>query len=238
MDAERTCQKRDIDGQIIWEAVEEEATPMEAPDISFDDLPVDVPHRKRKSRTMTKRRRLASCRTWRSRCGKEPAHRFAHGLPLESDPAARCEPPLRDDVDCRLVNSEIQKLEPSAAVRPGVLGTDEAYRTTYELIRQNKMPESETMLARLLNALFGEGKKGVTRDQKIDGSQLPEYSSISRYLGPTGFQATTESDGWFLKGFTLTKKADRENSDEPQGDDGKSGDEKGASKNAADNSAK
>ena len=84
--------------------------------------------------------------------------------------------------------------------------TDEEYRPTYELVRQNKMPESETMLARLLNVLFGEGKKGQVRAQRIDGSQLPEYEVVRRYLGPAGLQATSEPGGWYLKGFTLSKE--------------------------------
>jgi hypothetical protein len=47
----------------------------------------------------------------------------------------------------------------------------------------------------------------MTRRQKIDGSQLPEYEVVRRYLGPAGFQATSEPDGWFFKGFTLNKEA-------------------------------
>ena len=83
--------------------------------------------------------------------------------------------------------------------------TDEEYRPTYELIRQNKLPESEGMLAKLLNALFGEGKKGAARTQKIDGRQLPDYDVVRRNLGPAGFKATSEPNGWYLKGFTLAK---------------------------------
>ena len=64
------------------------------------------------------------------------------------------------------------------------------------------------MLARLLNTLFGEGKKGAVRAQKIDGSKLPEYQVVRRYLGPAGLQATSEPEGWFLKGFTLSKETE------------------------------
>jgi len=84
--------------------------------------------------------------------------------------------------------------------------TDEEYRPTYELIRQNKMPESETMLARLLNGLFGQGKKGVVRRQKIEGEKLPDYDVVRRYLGPAGMAVTSERDGWFIKGCLLTKE--------------------------------
>jgi len=110
---------------------------------------------------------------------------------------------LADDVDYKLVGVEIKKFEPKKCLR-FFSRTDEEYRPTYELIRQNKMPESESLFAKLLNGLFGEGKKEGRR-QKIDGRELPEYQVVRRYLGPAGLQVTSEDDGWFLKGFTLTK---------------------------------
>jgi hypothetical protein len=70
------------------------------------------------------------------------------------------------------------------------------------------MPESESMLGKLLNALLGEGKEGVLRAQRIDGSKLPEYDMVRRYLGPAGMTMTTEADGWFLTGFTLSKQTE------------------------------
>jgi len=84
--------------------------------------------------------------------------------------------------------------------------TDEEYRATYELIRQGKMPESETMLGRVLNAILAPPEKGTTRKQRIDGSKLPDYEIVRRHLGPAGLFAVTEDNGWFLKGFTLPKK--------------------------------
>jgi len=83
--------------------------------------------------------------------------------------------------------------------------TDEQVRPTYELIRQGKMPESETMLGRLLNTLFGAGRKGVIRKQEIDGKAMPDYEFVRRFLGPAGMHAISEPDGWFLKGFLLPK---------------------------------
>ena len=54
--------------------------------------------------------------------------------------------------------------------------------------------------------LFGEGKKGA-RQQKIDGSKMPDYEMVRHYLNPAGMQITSEKDGWFLKGFTLNMEA-------------------------------
>lgn len=88
--------------------------------------------------------------------------------------------------------------------------TDKEYRATYELIRQGKMPESETMLGRLLNTVFGAGKKGVLRQQEVDGSKLPDFEVVRRHLGTAGGFGVTEKDGWFLKGFMLSKEAEKE----------------------------
>ena len=83
--------------------------------------------------------------------------------------------------------------------------TAEQVRPTYELIRQGKMPESETMLGRMLNTFFGAGRKGVPRKQEVDPQKMPDYEFVRRYLGPAGMHAVSEPDGWFLKGFLLPK---------------------------------
>lgn len=86
--------------------------------------------------------------------------------------------------------------------------TDKEYRATYELIRQGKMPESETMLGRMLNTIFGAGKKGVLRQQEVDGSKLPEFDAVRRHLGTAGGFGVSEENGWFLKGFMMKKEAE------------------------------
>jgi hypothetical protein len=68
------------------------------------------------------------------------------------------------------------------------------------------MPESETMLARVLNSLSGADKKGVPRKQKIDGHQMPDFDVVRRHLGPAGTYVVSEDAGWFIKGFMLSKE--------------------------------
>ncbi len=116
---------------------------------------------------------------------------------------------LADLVEYQQVTKAITQFLDKARCAVSFTKTDEQYRATYELVRQNKMPESETMLGRVLNSAFASGKKGVRRKQEIDGSKLPDYDFVRRHLGPGGFQATTEDKadfrGWFLKGFILPK---------------------------------
>ena len=82
---------------------------------------------------------------------------------------------------------------------------DEEYRPTYELIRQGKMPESETILGRALNTIFGIGAEGVLRKQEVDGGKLPEFEVVRRHLGFAGAYGVTEESGWFFKGFMVAK---------------------------------
>ena len=60
---------------------------------------------------------------------------------------------------------------------------DQAVRPTYELIRQGKMPESESLLGRALNTLSGAAKRGVPRSQQINGKNLPDFKVVA----PAGF---------------------------------------------------
>ena len=83
--------------------------------------------------------------------------------------------------------------------------TDEDLRPTYELIRQGKMPESQTLFGRFLSNLLGTGKDGKLRKQQIDGSLMPDFQMARRYLGPMGVYVQTEEDGWFLVGAMLPK---------------------------------
>jgi len=86
--------------------------------------------------------------------------------------------------------------------------TDEAYRVTYELFRQGKMPESESMLGKLLNRIWEPAEEGVVREPRLEGDKLPDFQVVRRYLGPAGIDIQTEDDGWTVVGCLLTKRGD------------------------------
>ena len=65
--------------------------------------------------------------------------------------------------------------------------SDEECRPTFELIREGKMPQSKSMLGKLLNKILTteeEQKQGVPRQQRINGANLPEFETVRRYFGP------------------------------------------------------
>ena len=51
-------------------------------------------------------------------------------------------------------------------------------------------------------------EEGEMREQYLDGSKLPDYQVVRRYLGPGGFYIRSEDDGWSISGVLLTKEAE------------------------------
>jgi hypothetical protein len=87
---------------------------------------------------------------------------------------------------------------------------DESTRPTYELIRQGKMPEAETLLGKMLNEMLTsetEKEEGVLRKQQIDGGTLPSFEMVRRYFGTAGRSLRSDKDGWLLSGAVLNKEA-------------------------------
>ena len=88
--------------------------------------------------------------------------------------------------------------------------SDEEVRPTFDMIREGKMPQSKSMLGKLLNKLLtteAERKEGVPRQQKINGANLPEFEAVRRYFGPRGAVVKSEKDGWFITSALLNKEA-------------------------------
>ena len=75
----------------------------------------------------------------------------------------------------------------------------------YTLLKQNKMAHSRTLLGQMLNKVFEPEEKGVTRKQQIDGSKLPAFNAVAKYLGNGGLYARELKDGWEITGMFLRK---------------------------------
>jgi hypothetical protein len=114
---------------------------------------------------------------------------------------------LADSPDFKVVSKELTKLGSRKDTVRFFSRTDEEFRATYELIRQGKMPESETILGQVLNRILSPDEEDGVREQQIDGSKMPPYMVVRRYLGPAGgfAQAEPTDDGWFITGVVLTK---------------------------------
>jgi hypothetical protein len=112
---------------------------------------------------------------------------------------------LASSIDFQVVNHSLQLLGAGEDCLRLFSRSDEANRTTYELIRQNRMPESENLVGRLLNRLLAPDEEGVLREQQINGEKLPDYQVVRRYLGPGGLYVRSLDDGWMITGVMLNK---------------------------------
>lgn len=116
---------------------------------------------------------------------------------------------LADDPEFKLVEAELIKLgfNTDAGSFRAFTRTEEAFRPTYELVRQGKMPQSKTMFGTMLNRLLGGGKDAPPREQQIDPEKMPDYELVRPYLGPAGLFVVTEETGWFVVGLTVNESS-------------------------------
>jgi hypothetical protein len=205
METDPDTRKREIAGHVVWEIVDEKA---ELPMITIEGSPLDKPSGEEEVEEEEERA-----------LPPNSAVTVAHGhlfvathidiltkVLTEYENGAK----LAQSADYLRVQAEIAAVAQPEQFGQSFTRTDEAYRGAYELLRTGKMPESESMMGKMLNSLLGEGKEGVLRSQRIDGSKLPDYDMVRRYLGPAGLTMTSEPTGWLMTGFTLLKETPSE----------------------------
>ncbi|MHB0955735.1 MAG: hypothetical protein ACYC0X_05080 [Pirellulaceae bacterium] len=205
-EADPDAEKREFEGHVIWEIVTNDV-PVEVDEIQIEGVGVFDPFA----------------------AGPEPEHVEAEAdkkiLPNSAITVAHghlmvashldfimelLKRPLGSEVlteaaDYQLVQDALSKIDAGPSSFRFFTRTDEAYRPSYELIRQGKMPEAKTVVGKVLNQLLGPDEKGILREQQIDGTKMPEFDAVRRYLGPAGVNIRSEDDGWYVSGCLLSK---------------------------------
>jgi len=202
MEADPNAVRREFNGQVIWEIVEEEdeleGLELELEGLDFgpigamdedEDEEIEVPN---------------------------IAVSVAYGHLLVASHIEILQKALSDvqpretlaaSADFQVVSTELKAVGDSQISLRFFSRTDEGYRPTYELIRQGRMPEAESIFGKLLNRLLVEDdEEDILREQVIDGSKLPEFEMVRRYFGPVGATIRSEDTGWFVTGFSLNKE--------------------------------
>lgn len=108
---------------------------------------------------------------------------------------------------------EFQRVRDAIAAEGGelramerIVRTDLTWRIKYELIRQGKFLESDSLLATLLRRAKEEVETNRESEPiQIDASQLPPFEVIRRHLQPAGGFVRTEELGWSTTHFLLRK---------------------------------
>jgi hypothetical protein len=75
----------------------------------------------------------------------------------------------------------------------------------YELFRQDKLPQSRSMLATILDRILRPKDELKNVNQRVKGTKLPPYETVQEYFMPGGSRVHTEADGWTYQGFILGK---------------------------------
>jgi len=210
--------RSEIGGVEAWEVAEEKAAALPKLDLDIPFAHVEAPKAepKKKDKKMLSGKAMAVTQGYLLvASNNDILRRVLDPQPDEGSLAA--------SVDYQLVRESMQRLGSIQALGPGdsccqtFSRTDEEYRPTYELIRSGQMPQSQTLMGKLLNGMLSEPlseeeeDEGVVklRQQEIDGRKLPEYDRVRRYLGPAAIYVNSLEDGWFATGFFLSKQAPR-----------------------------
>ena len=206
MEADKWQRRREFNGYILWETVEEpisdpiklkvEDDALAAPE--FEIVPFES---KRDKQQMD----APPPRFPRSAVAVADGHLwFASHIDYLKE-ILTAPPPgeqLAQAVDFARVKTTISALAPESLSVRSFSRTDQEYRPTFELLRQGMMPQSETLLGRVLNEMLAN--EDAIRQQKLDGSKLPPFEEVEQYFGPAGLIVSPEDDGWFIVGTMLS----------------------------------
>ena len=82
-----------------------------------------------------------------------------------------------------------------------IVRTKLSLRVKYELFRQGKLKDSDSVLATVIRRIFAEpdGEK----PEPINAAKLPPLQQIEKYLPEGGNYFETKADGWSMTGFYL-----------------------------------
>ena len=202
MEADQTAKRLSFQGHTIWEIVNEEHAPVDKVEVSGD---FGFETKSTGSEVV------------------EEDHK--HHIPNSAVTVAHNHLIVATHVDClrdiltpfeaknrlseaaeyQQVQEMLRRLNPDTSSFRIFTRTDEAVRVTYELFRQGKMPESESMFGRLLNRALEPDDEGAQRKAEWRGDKLPDFQIVRRYLGPAGLTVQTDADGWSVTGGLLRK---------------------------------
>lgn len=117
---------------------------------------------------------------------------------------------LGSSMDYEQLVAVLAKLAPGDQCAWGFGRGDEEVRPMFEMIRENRMPESKSMVGKLLNNLLTtdeDRKAGTPRKQRVDGANLPDFESVRRYFGPHARAVRADADGWFITEAVMNTEA-------------------------------
>lgn len=221
MEGDPTVTRREFQGYVIWEIVEEEAPAPPTVELDGalalgDDGAAPLPVLEEELGPDGEMEEEEAGPLGEGRLLSSSAITVAHGqifIATQTDFLERvlqqisAGESLANMADYQRVQAEFVKLGATETSVQVFRRTEDEHQATYELLKQGKMPESQTMLGKLLNRLWAV-PEGEVREAELDASSLPDYEKVRPYLGPAGLFVVSEENGWFATGFTLRRTAE------------------------------
>lgn len=99
------------------------------------------------------------------------------------------------------VTRALQDLGINQPVFDRVVRTDLSLRVKYELLREGKLRESDSVLANLLQRI--DEQQPETELDRLNAEKLPPYQQIEKYLPAGGSYLEETPEGWELTSFLL-----------------------------------
>ena len=124
--------------------------------------------------------------------------------------AEAAEGSLASAADFKTMMVELSDFAPGSTSARSFGREDETIEPAYELLRSGSMPRSKSVFGQILNGILGDGKPGSVREQKINGSSLPEFAEVRKYFGTVGTVFETLPEGWLLTGLVLPRAGELE----------------------------
>ncbi|MDZ4779295.1 MAG: hypothetical protein SGJ19_03480 [Planctomycetia bacterium] len=109
---------------------------------------------------------------------------------------------LINDPEYQETMRQLNELAPGAGCARVFTRTREARRVGYELFKEGKLRQSDTLFARMINVILGE-KPSAAQPQRVEAAELPEFKAIAHYFGPSGTSFQSEEQGFFAVGMLL-----------------------------------
>lgn len=192
--------KKQLEGVDYWEIVPEDET---AGDDQFDPLlPLDEPPVRDGEQERVLRRAAVSLHDGRLLIASDADFLRQALFGVSAGASLEQSPDLHAAIDA------LVDIAPGKRCAWTFSRNDELLRPTYELIREGKMPQSQTFFGRLLNRLLtteDEREVDAPRRQRIDGQRLPSFELARRYFAPSARSVRSEGDGWLISGVMLNK---------------------------------
>lgn len=204
----------EFDGRVIWELVDRSA---DIPKLEIETPGGSVPHADRESEDDRGRgrRRRQKLREREERLLPHSAVTVAEGYLMIAShrdflehvlATAKDGESLVTAADYQRISAETRRLMPSPMALRSFGRVEDTIRTAYETIRQGEMPKSKSLIGQALNmVLASNGDEEAVREQRIDGSTLPDFETIRKYFGTVGSAMQAVDEGWYVSGFSLAK---------------------------------